>query len=769
VIQTLLERRVPQLTGLYIVAAWGFLQFVDWAVDQYTLSPALIDFVVTALLVLLPMIVVLAWRHGAPGADAWTKVDAAVIGLNLIAAGGLLLLVFSGQELGAATTVRLLEDDDGNTVERVIPKASFRRDVLVWDFDNETGNPEFDWLQTGMVIGITADLAQDMFVTTVEASNPRVREPIEEAGFERPVGLPLTLKRQGADRLSLGHFLDGTLDLDGDTLVVETRLYETHSARQVAAHTYRGTDPLEISDRISVDLRRGMGIPDWQIAESVDLPAAEIISESPQALRALSEGQQLYRANDMAASRVKMEEAAALDSTSAVALLGVGQLSLLMGDQQAARESFAGASRYAYRLPERMQLSVRVMDQLLLQADPEAALRTGRYWTEIYPQDAAGRQLLAAIYGMKGDTDGQIVQYRALLAIDSNDVESMSGLAAAFRAKEEYDSALVYYARLGELQPGDVDTHLNIAATLTSLVKFDQAREQLERARVAAPDEPDVLNRIARLDMREGRYEDAARRVERVSSLARTPQQRYAAAGLEETLYYERGQFGRLADAYRRRLEAAIEHLPPIQAVGAMAASEYLIHAVDARREADALWQLDSLRSSVEAPWSSTTDRAAVRIHLDTGDIQAARESLDGLRALVDAFGAAPVRTALNTWVEGRIAALEDGDCRRALDSYDVAHELVPRSSLYRAWRARCLTTLERWDEAKAEIGWLLERFPGSAKFRLDAARLYAGQGRTADAVAEAEAALDIWSLADPDFRPAREARAFLEELGAAG
>ena len=191
--------------------------------------------------------------------------------------------------------------------------------------------------------------------------------------------------------------------------MVETHLYETHSARQVAAHTYRGTDPLEISDRISVDLRRGMGIPDWQIAESVDLPAAEIISESPQALRALSEGQQLYRANDMAASRVKMEEAAALDSTSAAALLGVGQLALLMGDQQAARESFAGASRYAYRLPERMQLSVRVMDQLLLQADPEAALRTGRYWTEIYPQDAAGRQLLAAIYGMRGDTDGQIV------------------------------------------------------------------------------------------------------------------------------------------------------------------------------------------------------------------------------------------------------------------------------------------------------------------------------------------------------------------------
>jgi len=157
VIKKLFDRRVPQLTGLYIVAAWGFLQFVDWAVDQYTLSPTLINLVVTALLLILPMIVILAWRHGAPGADAWTKVDAAVVGLSMIAAGGILFLVFGEQELGAATTVRLLEDDDGNTVERVIPKAAFRRDVLLWDFDNESGDPDLDWLQAGLLIGVRQD------------------------------------------------------------------------------------------------------------------------------------------------------------------------------------------------------------------------------------------------------------------------------------------------------------------------------------------------------------------------------------------------------------------------------------------------------------------------------------------------------------------------------------------------------------------------------------------------------------------------------------
>ena len=64
---------------------------------------------------------------------------------------------------------------------------------------------------------------------------------------------------------------------------------------------------------------------------------------------------------------------------------------------------------------------------------------------------------------------------------------------------------------------------------------------------------------------------------------------------------------------------------------------------------------------------------------------------------------------------------------------------------------------------------WLLERFPGDGKIRLMVARLYAGQGRTADAIGELELALGYWSEADANFRPAAEARELLTELQTAG
>jgi tetratricopeptide (TPR) repeat protein len=764
--RSLLARRVPQLTGVYLVASWAVVEFVDFAVGQYSLSPVLTNFVVTLLLLLLPMVVVLAWRHGAPGEDRWTRIDGAAIGLSLAATAAILFVAFSGQELGAATTVKLVEDAAGDTVERVIPKAAFRRNVLLYDLDNESGDPELDWLRTGIVLGVSIDLLQDLFMTclTVDEAGT-VRERLAEAGFDLTDNIPLSLKREAAERRSVGHFMDGAVRTDGDTLVIETRLYETRNARQVATRTYRGTDPLGLADRISVDLRRDLGIPDWQIEESVDLPAAELLTHSPDAFRSLTEMQVAFRSTDIVAARSLADEAVALDPTFALGHLLVSILALHSGDQAAAGTLMAEATRHAYRLPERLRLSIQVFDQLLFKQDPEAAIRAARYWTEIYPQDAEARRQLARIYASTGDNDGQLAQYRALLAIDSADVGTMRQMASVFRAREEYDSAFVYYEQLGDRRPTDIRTRLDMASTLMSLVKYTEAREELGRARVAAPDEPDVLNQLARLDMREGRYEEAVQRVEQVISLGRTPQERHASAGLEETLYYQRGQFARLEDAYRRRLATLAEYQSPINVVGEIENSEFFINAAEGGREAYALQQIDSLRNNVEAPWNLELEFAAVRIHLDLGDTESARASLGGLRTLSEARGSTRARRAFITWVEGRIVELEDGNCRRALESYDEARDLVPLVWLYHATRLRCLTSLERFSDAEKEVAWLLERAPGRGVYRLDVARYHAARDRTEDAIVELEAALEIWSEADPDYHRAQEARELLRDL----
>ena len=41
--KNLLARRVPQILGSYLIGGWAIVQFVDWNVKRYVLSPYLTD------------------------------------------------------------------------------------------------------------------------------------------------------------------------------------------------------------------------------------------------------------------------------------------------------------------------------------------------------------------------------------------------------------------------------------------------------------------------------------------------------------------------------------------------------------------------------------------------------------------------------------------------------------------------------------------------------------------------------------------------------
>ena len=238
---------------------------------------------------------------------------------------------------------------------------------------------------------------------------------------------------------------------------------------------------------MSVDVRRDLGIPEWQIEESVDLPAAEILTDSPEAFRAFSGYRVAMYQNQLPRAREAAAAATEIDPGFATAHGATASAALLLGDQTAAREGIAEALRHAYRLPERSRLLLQMLDRMLFRTDPAGALQTGSYWAELYPQDPQARQLLAQAYAMQGDLGRQIAQYRSLLAMDSTDVQSLQAIAGGFRGKGESDSALVYFARLADLQPTDTQTRLDIAATQTSLLQFDEARDGLEDVRGSCP------------------------------------------------------------------------------------------------------------------------------------------------------------------------------------------------------------------------------------------------------------------------------------------
>ena len=73
-IKKLLDRRVPQILGSYLVAATSLVLFVEYLVDKYQFPNHYPMLALFAIIGILPTVIILAYSHGAPGKDAWTKI-----------------------------------------------------------------------------------------------------------------------------------------------------------------------------------------------------------------------------------------------------------------------------------------------------------------------------------------------------------------------------------------------------------------------------------------------------------------------------------------------------------------------------------------------------------------------------------------------------------------------------------------------------------------------------------------------------------------------
>ena len=89
-IKTLLERRIPQILGSYLVAGTSLILFIEYLIEKYQFPSYYSTLALFALIGILPSVVILAYFHGTPGKDEWTKVEKVGIPINVLFIAGIL-------------------------------------------------------------------------------------------------------------------------------------------------------------------------------------------------------------------------------------------------------------------------------------------------------------------------------------------------------------------------------------------------------------------------------------------------------------------------------------------------------------------------------------------------------------------------------------------------------------------------------------------------------------------------------------------------------
>ncbi len=596
----LLRRRVPQIVGAYLAGGWILLDFTDWTVNRYVLSSHVTDFVVASWLLLLPTIAILAWNHGSPGRDEWKRGETIGIALTLLIGAVVLISVFRGQDLGAATSTVVVQDEEGRELRRSIPKPEFRHRVVLFSFSNGSGDPEFDWLQYALPNAISIDLSQDPFVR----SGADILREKRGAEPERPLILPLAQRRDLAGKMGAETFVTGTIDRGGDGIEVRFTLHDTDRGRPVAEHIFSGADPLALADQISRQLRRDLEIPTGHLDAIPDLPVRDLLSETDEALRQFFSGS-FYHSLDAARSRASLEGAAAIDSTFARANWMLGDLLWVANDVDGALAAYEAAIRHDYKLEESASFALK-SQYFTVSQQPERALSVARLRTELYPHDPSAFGTLGKILKGRGQAEQAVTALEQAIELDPSNRKAYEFVGDIHLDAGQFDRAGNAYRMYEAIEPEAPEPHILLGRLYLTEARFDEAESEYERARILDPGLVSPTIGLGLADLFQGRFDKAESNLSEALESASNDWSRVEALNWMSRYFDMRGRSDG-ASVLKREVAAEIGRiggrLVELQEMGLLATQR-----ARAGDRTGAFAILDTLRAELDAPMDGLAD-----------------------------------------------------------------------------------------------------------------------------------------------------------------
>jgi tetratricopeptide (TPR) repeat protein len=802
ILQALFAPRSIATLAIYLVAAWAAVRLVGWLVNRFVLSPHLVSVATVALLCLLPTVWILAVRRSAR-TRLWSLVARIGIPANLLIMLAVLVALFSGRDIGAATETLAVRDEAGETIERTVPKNEFRKSVALYMPSNE-GNDGYDWAEAAIAALIEIDLAQDQFLYIRSSFDNTAKQRLAQAGFARWSEAPWNLKRELAEKANMDYLLTGSFrlstgedpDIEGrdtrstaggldhtgriaadapegpgeaDDLVVvpddavwevTLRLHNSANGRLVGEHTYRGENLLALVDQATVQMKNDMGLPGHHIETARDLPVSETVTHSLPALALFAKGIDLaFFENDWHGGIDALERSVQYDSTFAYAHYVLSEFYVATNNSEKRADALRTTMRHLYRLPERAQFVVKAYHYLYAQ-EADKAQGVLELWTELYPNDVQAHVLVAAVALQRGERDKALEQYDRILEIDPSRTEFLNAIAGLHRQMGAFDTAISYYESYAKEHPNDADVFQSLGVTHEIRGDYEKARENYERALVIDPALTNVIVDLGDIHGKLSEDDEALALFERAMAESKTPQERARVHGSMRTFYSNRGQMEKSLEHMEALWTEEERFMAPINAQ--YDRLDEIFMYVRGGREDDAFDRMRSMESQMGPPYDGILPLGYMLIYIELEDADATEKQVNELETFINAFQLESERG----WVHYGRGKVEEfrGNYETAIDFYRKSLELNPTRVVRHTDIGRCYRKLGQYQQAVPSLQRVFEIFPGNPTANYEAALVHHENGDQKKAMAHLKKALDRWKNADATYKPAREARATLAD-----
>jgi tetratricopeptide (TPR) repeat protein len=758
----LLSRRVPQILGGYLAASWIILEFIDWLVSRFSISPHLVLFCLVALAAMIPTVFLVAYFHGKPGRDQWTRVEKIGIPTNLAGTAILLIFLFQGKDLGATTTSVSVTNEMGQQIERVIPKSDFRKKVAIFSLENETGDTTFDWMMHAIPDMIKLDLIQDMYLDIKSVYD--FFENVRDEGFPDAIGIPLILKKKIAEQQYMDSFIAGTIHQQDDQLSVMVILHETRTTKSLAENTFAGKDILKMVDEISIWVKEALSLPEQQLASTVDLPVKEILTKSAQALKTFYSGMNEYHILENREKGLTLfGQSTKQDSTFAYAYREVIGASIMNTRSEELMQAFQPLMKYLYKLPERMQFKSKYGYYFIVKKDADMALRVVKSWGELYPGDVNAHRLLALLYRDRDQRDEAVAAYEQILSLDPGLYDHLLDIADIRKSQGKFEESLEYYQRYAEALPNSAISYIMLGFFHASIGKHEQAIPYYERALLMEPDDISILLQLANIKTEMGDFISALDDYEGILDKCDSPQEKVQVYQSLENYFFLRGQVNKAIEYIERRLTEQEKYDTQLNIL--LTRFNSLERYILAGRVNTAFQVAREMEENLGPPNDQLIPWAYLRIYLELEQAREIKEYVELVDAYIDTTQMEANRPG-TFWARGKLLEINQ-DYETAIQLYLKRHEAYPANVFMNFHIGRCYRMNRQYKKAEEHFQKIIDIHPFWPEELYEFGLVYAEWGKHDKALEYVRRANSIWEDADTTYNLAMRAREKLAELEA--
>ncbi len=777
----LLQRRVFQIVGIYLGAIVAMMEFTGMVVERYGVSDHWVDLVLAGMVSFIPAVLILAWRHGAPGKDEWGKAEKIGVPLNGLVTLALLISIASSQTATVsepALNAAQVTPPEPPKVQQENQQRAIRR-IGVLFFDGQSGHDN-KWVNYALSYLIATHLGQER--NLISASYYQDVEnsffwQVKRAGFTDGLNLPQSLARNIAQDSNFDYFTRGTIAHSNEKYQVSLKLFETKTNKEIASVTIENDNLFEVADAATQFLKQQKQLIPQSSELINEIPINDLITANEDALRSYIEAlNNILFHNDYSRAIEGLNKTVAIDPSYALAYLQLAELLVRSGKIAESKEAINKALQFNYKLTERTRFLAKAFAYALDQKT-EQQMEVYRTWMEFYPDDYWPRNQLAFQLIWKANDLKQAAQlFEESLTINPAQNWIYSRLGELYLSLGDLGKSEASYQLLSEKQPTNFVPFVELGNIEVIRGNLSSAKRWYQKAALLRTDKVTPVLSLAELAIREGRLDDAVAHFDEARGISQAPRQQGMILAKLIDFYSLKGEYQQAYQTLLAYQELAPQYMDPMDAMFAASISRMHLYVLSGH-SSEAQQRLEAIKPTLDEQLVGLVEFGYLFFHIAEQNKEQAYDSLGQVEQLIikfDLHHLGYMVAVANGWIEEM-----NQDYQAAAQHHLTAVEQL-KSSAHRSFNSELISVLTADAVKNLRLGGNIEQalkvgqeflkeWPYHPDINYQLAEIYFSQNNLELARDHLNKTLSIWQKADDDFLPAQKALQLESKLNVAG